>query len=210
MSSHRSRLADPRFDILHTRLQTLEENFGPIPEEDGVRVHAAVSLILREGAELEVLLIKRAEIDGDPWSGQMAFPGGRKDASDFSLLQTAMRETEEEVGLSLESEAVRLGRLAPTIPATHRLPPITIFPFVFGVPSKTQARVASSEVDETLWVPLSRLQSPGSESTVEIHYPDGSSRDFPCLRINGRVVWGLTYRILVGFFGILPSAQTYG
>ena len=206
MSNHRARLADPRFDTLHQSLLALEDEFGPIPEEDGVRVHAAVSLILREGEELEVLLIKRAEIEGDPWSGQMALPGGRKDPSDSSLLQTAMRETEEEVGLSLKSEAVSLGRLEPTIPATLRLPPITIFPFVFGVPPETHAEVASKEVDETLWVPLSLLQDPGSESTVEIHYPDGSSRDFPCFRIDGRVVWGLTYRILNGFFGILPTA----
>ena len=146
MSSHRSHLADPRFSKLQQLLQSLEGELGPIPNEDGVRVHAAVSLILREGKELEVLLIKRAEIEGDPWSGQMALPGGRKDASDSSLLQTAMRETEEEVGLSLESEAVPLGRLEPTIPATHRLPPITIFPFVFRVPQEAKARAASREV----------------------------------------------------------------
>jgi len=206
MSSQRSHLVDPRFSTLHQRLLALEEEFGPIPEEDGTRVHAAVSLILREGEELEVLLIKRAEIEGDPWSGQMALPGGRKDPSDPSLLQTAKRETEEEVGLSLESEATPLGRLEPTIPATHRLPPITIFPFVFGVPAGTGAQVSSREVDETLWVPLSLLQSPRSESTVEIQYPDSSSRTFPCLRIEDRVVWGLTYRILNGFFGILKTA----
>ena len=88
------------------------------------------------------------------------------------------------------------------VPATNRLPPITIFPFVFGVPDGTKAHVCSREVDETLWVPLSTLRDPSVVSTVEIHYRDRESRTFPCLRIEGRVIWGITYRILTGFLGL--------
>jgi hypothetical protein len=114
-----------------------------------------------------------------------------------------MRETEEEVSLSLGTHGTPFGRLQPTTPATTRLPPITIFPFVFGVPEGTEAHALSREVDEVLWVPLGVLNNPETSSTVEIHYGEGQSRTFPCWRLGERVIWGLTYRILSGFFDIL-------
>jgi 8-oxo-dGTP pyrophosphatase MutT (NUDIX family) len=207
MRSHVLSLADPRLSTLREELLSVEEGLQPIPADAGNRVHAAVSVVLREGAELELLLIKRAEAEGDPWSGQMALPGGRRDPSDLTLLHTAMRETLEETSVSLEENGVHLGRLEPMIPASTRLPPITIFPYVFGVSKGTEARVSSREVDEALWVPLVALQDPGATSTVEIHYGDNSSRVFPCLRLGDRVIWGLTYRILTGFFKILHATQ---
>lgn len=170
----------------------------PLPAQ-GERVHAAVSLVLRAGPALEVLLIRRAEAEGDPWSGHMALPGGRRDPRDDSLFHTAMRETLEETGVPLAKCATALGRLDPFIPATRRLPPISIFPFVFGVPGATGARAASPEVDEVLWTPLSYLQSPQAAGTVDIPFGD-VTRTFPCLRVEERVIWGLTYRILQDFF----------
>jgi len=170
----------------------------PIPTE-GERVQAAVSLILRAGPALEVLLIRRAEAEGDPWSGHMALPGGRRDPEDESLLHTAVRETLEETGVRLSETAAPLGRLDPLVPATRRLPPISIFPFVFGVPHGTRARAASGEVDEVLWTPLSHLRSREAAGTVDIPFGD-VTRTFPCLRVEERVIWGLTYRILLDFF----------
>jgi 8-oxo-dGTP pyrophosphatase MutT (NUDIX family) len=194
---------DPRLLSLQDLVFPLDGHSFQLPEDAEERAHAAVSLILRGEEELELLLIRRAVAEGDPWSGQMALPGGRRDASDPSLYHTAARETEEETGVSLETTGFPIGRLEPMTPATHRLPPILIFPFVFGVPSGTRAVVASREVDEVLWVPLSSFQQPEAQSTVGISYPDGTSRDFPCFRIEDRVVWGLTYRILTGFFRVL-------
>jgi 8-oxo-dGTP pyrophosphatase MutT (NUDIX family) len=207
MKSPKISLVDPRLSTLRDKLLSLEEEFAHIPQEAPERTHAAVSIVLREGCLLEVLLIKRAEAEGDPWSGQMAFPGGRRDPTDSDLLQTAIRETLEEVSLSLGDQGIHLGRLEPTVPATTRLPPITIFPYVFGVPEGTDAQVSSREVDEILWVPLAVLQDPGSTSTVEIHYGDNRTRTFPCLRVGDRVIWGLTYRILTGFFEILRTSE---
>jgi len=198
MRSRNLSQSDPRLSTLREELLSLEGGLEPIPAEAGNRTHAAVSVVLREGSELELLLIKRAEAVGDPWSGQMALPGGRRDPSDLSLLHTAMRETAEETSVSLKERGIHLGRLEPMIPASNRLPPITIFPYVFGVPKSTEARVSSREVD---------LQDPGATSTVEIHYGDDSSRMFPCLRLGNRVIWGLTYRILTGFFKILHATQ---
>jgi len=209
MRSPNVSLSDPRFSILREEILSLEKGLDPIPGPTADRTHAAVSVVLRDGGEWELLLIKRAVAEGDPWSGQMALPGGRRDPSDATLLQTAIRETEEETSVGLDERGVHLGRLEPMIPATTRLPPITIFPYVFGVPESTEALVSSREVDEVLWVPLATLQDPGASSTVEIHYGDNSSRVFPCLRVDDRVIWGLTYRILEGFFEILRSAGSF-
>jgi 8-oxo-dGTP pyrophosphatase MutT (NUDIX family) len=166
-------------------------------------VDAAVALILRPGSDLDLLLIRRAEMEGDPWSGQMALPGGRRDVSDEDLLHTALRETLEETGVRLDDHGVPLGSLEKTVPATRRLPPISIHPFVFGVPPGTTARVASREVDEVLWTPLALFQDPAALGEVAIHRAGGSQM-FPCFRVEGRVVWGLTYRIITGFLEKLP------
>lgn len=192
--------ADPRFARVQQAIPDLAAGSGAaISLEDG-RTQAAVSLVLRATPELEVLLIRRAEAEADPWSGHMALPGGRRDLRDESLLQTAMRETLEETGVRLREGAVALGRLDPLLPASRRLPPLAIFPFVFGVPADTQARAANLEVDEVLWVPLSHLGSPGAAGTVDIHLGD-IVKAFPCLRVDDRVIWGLTYRILQDFLG---------
>ena len=203
---------DPLFPLLR---EALPSPVGPAPpplipdqeEEEGI--DAAVSLILRAGPEVELLLIRRAEMTGDPWSGQMALPGGRRDSADPGLLQTAIRETLEETGVRLQEEGVPLGRLEKTAPATYRLPPISIHPFVFGVPPGTVARVASKEVNEVLWTPLALFQDPDASGEVDIPLGD-ESRIFPCYRVEDRVVWGLTYRIITGFLervGPLPPTR---
>ena len=152
--------ADPRFTSLGDVFNDPDDLRPPAFHETEGRIHAAVSLVLRGGPELEVLLIRRAESEGDPWSGHMALPGGRRDDSDTDLQATAIRETLEETGVCLAGSGVPLGSLPPLIPSTSRLPPISIFPFVFGVEPNTPAEVASPEVAEVLWASLSLLRSP--------------------------------------------------
>lgn len=193
---------DPRLALLQRSIPKLEDGHLNPLLDDEARVHAAVSLILRTGPDLDLLLIRRAEAEGDPWSGHMALPGGRRDPQDETLLHTAIRETQEETGLRLGDSGVALGPMSPLVPATRRLPPISIFPFVFGVPAGTPARAASPEVDEVLWTPVSYLQSTEASGTVDIPLGD-MNRTFPCLRVGHRVIWGLTYRILQEFFLML-------
>ena len=207
MQRQGKRTLDPRLLSIREELLSREAGLPPFPEPEKGRSHAAVCLILRERAELEVLMIRRAESEGDPWSGQMALPGGRRDPSDSSLLHTAVRETAEETSVALAVDGLHLGRLEEVTPATHRLPPISIFPFVFGVRPHTDARAASREVDDIYWIPLATLRNPGATGTVEIRYRDDTSKEFPCLRVEGRVIWGLTYRILTGFFSILEALE---
>jgi 8-oxo-dGTP pyrophosphatase MutT (NUDIX family) len=167
-------------------------------------LQAAVALVVRAGERLEVLLIKRAKREGDPWSGHMALPGGRRDATDASLLETAMRETREETGVPLEERGVHLGRLEEVRPMSARLPRLTVTPYVFGVPPDTPARVASGEVEAVHWVSIDLLRQPETRGEVEIPLP-GGARTFPCLRVADDVVWGLTYRILDEFLRRAPE-----
>ncbi len=187
----------PTFGVLPGLLE--DGSRMPPPPEKGERTRAAVSLILRPREETEVLLIRRAEAPGDPWSGQMALPGGRWEEGDRDLKATAIRETMEETALDLDAQCAALGTLSPLSPSTYRLPPLTIHPFVFGVPGDTPARVASREVAEVLWAPLGALAHPDAMGLVEIPLGD-ISREFPCIRFRERVIWGLTFRILTEFF----------
>jgi 8-oxo-dGTP pyrophosphatase MutT (NUDIX family) len=193
---------DPRLAGLQRALPDLAETDLNPATTPGNAVQAAVSLILRAGPDIELLLIRRAEAEGDPWSGHMALPGGRRDPLDESLLETAIRETLEETGLCLTESGVPFGPLAPLAPTNRRLPPISIFPFVFGVPEGTRAKAASPEVDEVLWAPVSYLRSEQASGTVEIPLGD-LTRLFPCLRVEERVIWGLTYNILQDFFRVI-------
>lgn len=166
----------------------------------GTLERAAVALILRASDSLEVLLIKRAVFENDPWSGHMALPGGREEQEDDSLTETARRETREETGLVLDPKAL-LGQLPAVSAQSARIPRFHISPFVFGVPGHAEAWVASREVDTLFWVPVSRLTDPSVRTTVRIPLV-GSTREFPALEIEGQTVWGLTYRILNRFLEV--------
>lgn len=205
MTPQNASALDPRLLAVREALSSLGKELEPVPNSVAGITHAAVSVILREGTELEILLIRRAEADGDPWSGHMAFPGGRRSPGDANLRQTAIRETWEETGIRLNETGRFLGRLEALSPSTFRLPPISIFPFVFSVPQDTEARVASVEVDEIVWSPLTTLLDPGARTTAPIDLGH-TTREFPCFRVEDRVVWGLTYRILTGFFELLHEA----
>lgn len=164
---------------------------------------AAVALVLCGPSDApEVLFIKRARRTGDPWSGQMAFPGGRFDPTDGSERETATRETREEVGLSLR-QGESLGRIddlrgRPTSPTGG----MVVSAHVFSLPSPP-AVVINAEVAEAFWFPLSHLCEP--ERQVEYRYPGRESMAFPGLIVGdpeSHVVWGLTYRFLEIFLEI--------
>ena len=190
-------IPDARLRRLVDRLSGQREHAHE-PEAPAGFTEAAVALVLRASAELDILLIKRAESERDPWSGHVALPGGRRDAEDVDLTQTAIRETSEETGVALSSSGWSLGRLARVLPSSPGLPPITITPYVFGVPENIEAEADSVEVDQVLWVPLPVLLDPKTRGTTTISLPKGPA-DFPCYRVEGHVVWGLTFRILTEF-----------
>ena len=158
---------------------------------------AAVSLVLLDGpAGAEILLIKRAERAGDPWSGQIAFPGGRQDPEDRDLLATAVRETREETGVELAA-AERLGVLDDLAPRAVTLPLVIVRPFVFALPRRP-VLTNNAEVQRAFWVALARLSEPAVQSQLTITLKDGV-RTFPAYRLGEDIIWGMTERILTPF-----------
>lgn len=162
---------------------------------------AAVALILVEqSGGLEALFIKRAVRAGDPWSGQVAFPGGRHDPEDDDLLATAIRETREETGVEL-SDAERLGVLDDLYPRTPTLPPVRVRPFVFALPGR-RPLVATVEVERAFWVPLAHIVEPSVRRDVKL-LVGGVERVFPAYNLGEDVIWGMTERILTPFLQLL-------
>lgn len=163
---------------------------------------AAVALVLVEGnAETELLFIERAVRAGDPWSGQIAFPGGRRDPIDTDLTATAIRETREETSVELQ-HAERLGTLDDLQPVSPLLPPVVVRPFVFALPTRPVIS-PSPEVREGFWVPLSALRTPGVYREVTVTPPGGTSFTVPAYLLGSRTIWGMTERILTPLLEML-------
>ena len=158
--------------------------------------------------DTELLLIRRAERRDDPWSGQMALPGGRKDPADVNVLDTAIRETFEEVGLRLEHDARLIGRL-PSVPAIARgrLVGMTVVPLVFHLTGDATLRT-NHEVAETLWVPLSGLSCGAWDTFVDYPVRGGAPvARLPAWSVDGRIVWGLTHRMIMTFLELLERTS---
>jgi 8-oxo-dGTP pyrophosphatase MutT (NUDIX family) len=151
---------------------------------------AAVAIVIdsnRDGGS--VLLIRRREREGDPWSGQIAFPGGHKSTNDETLLRTAIREGKEEVGIDLHEHEL-LGVLPQMYSRTRRIP---VSPFVFQLKKDVAIRL-NDEVAESFWVPLNELLRISS-TTSQVQVEQGK------LSVNSyiydeHVIWGLTFRII--------------
>ncbi len=160
------------------------------PPQKGLRF-AAVSIIVRDRQNPSVLLIKRAEHSGDPWSGQIAFPGGKTKAEDRTVRETAVRETFEEVGIDLAKAGDFLGYGGVTTTHTGTM---DVVPSVFVLRRGVEVR-PNQEVASFRWVDLEDFLSPFSESTYELDY-DGKTVQMPAYLVGDYMVWGLTYRIL--------------
>lgn len=175
---------------------------------DAVRSRAAVAIILKDGTDgLEALFIRRAEHPRDPWSGQVAFPGGRSEPGDADLEQTARRETLEEIGLDLAAAADLLGPLD-EVRAMARLRPmdLSIMPFVYRL-REAAPTALSPEVKSLHWLPLRALLDPASASTTEYVHEAATLR-FPSLDVGGLVIWGLTFRMFTNLAERLREAGT--
>ncbi len=172
---------------------------GGRPElmETRARRRAAVALLLRErGLGLEILVIKRAENEYDPWSGHMALPGGGQEPSDESVYDTARRETLEEVGIDLAAGRY-LGRLDDVGPRS--MPGQLIISAVVVTMDAEPGPLDEREVVEAFWVPVDRLV----EETVEIPDFPGS---WPAFTYKDHyVIWGLTHRILTQLWSLIPG-----
>jgi 8-oxo-dGTP pyrophosphatase MutT (NUDIX family) len=175
-------------------------------EDDGSRRLAAIALVLRPGsvADPELLMIKRAEAEGDPWSGHVACPGGRMEPGDHDLEQTAIRETWEETGVDLARDGHVLGSLDDISPRSPTLPPIIVRPFVAVVKPEIEI-VQSSEVAEAFWVPLAALRERAAWGTAMVAVRGYGDRQVTAFRHGAYTVWGLTERVLRQFLQYLDG-----
>ena len=173
------------------------------PLQEGTR-QAAVSVVLKGGHDsTDALFILRAEKEGDPWSGQMAFPGGHLDATDESLRQAAERETLEELGLDLTLAGRFIGQID-SVKANPRGRNINmvVTPFVYELVDEAVALVPNHEVAEVHWGSLNDMHSGLSHTRSEFTI-QGRKFQASGYGVGGEIVWGLTYRMLDHLFILL-------
>lgn len=175
----------------------LRERPGRMIPPQGNERYAAVAAVFRAGSDdhPELLMIKRAEHETDPWSGHVALPGGRMDPRDRDLEQTAARETWEETGIDIVRDGYFLGRLDDLAPRTPVLPPLVIRPFVAVVPSNVTI-VANPEVADAFWVPIAALRERAAWGLGMVDIRDVGQREVDVFRHQDYTVWGLTERVL--------------
>jgi 8-oxo-dGTP pyrophosphatase MutT (NUDIX family) len=161
---------------------------------------AAVALVLRQSdSGLDALFIRRAEHPDDPWSGHIGLPGGRAESRDQGLVHTAIRETEEEIGLSLATDRDLLGALDETrAVARAKSIDLKIAPFVFAAPEAPDQLILSGEVAAAHWVPLLALFDAAHTASVTMRH-GGQDLRFPAIEVHGLTIWGLTLRMLRNF-----------
>ncbi len=185
----------PRREL--ARIEERVRAHRPARFEGEPAARAAVAIVLAPAdRDLDVLLIERAKRARDPWSGHMAFPGGRRDRSDPDLVTTAVRETREEVGIDLSRHGRLLGPLdeLQALAGGHPLD-LVITPFLFGLEHPLGPAIDPREVAAALWVPLGRFRDGRSRATTSFAR-GGVRAELPAFRIEGHTVWGLTYRMI--------------
>ena len=193
-------LAHP--DIVKLR-SALESHSGVRADNDeGVR-RAAVALIIRAGdnGAPELLFIKRSEYPADPWSGQVAFPGGREEAADPTLADTAIRETREETGIDLIRDGTVIGTLDDLRPNTVKLPAVIVRPYVVLL-NRFEPLVLSDEVALAFWIPLEAFKDAPAWRDTDV-LARGVQMNRRAFHHQGQVIWGMTERILAQLLALL-------
>ena len=176
-------------------------------ELDGTPARAAVAMVLEpRDDDVYLLFIQRAERAGDPWSGQMAFPGGFWSSLDPHLAETARRETLEEIGLDLAASAAPIARLDDIQGvARGRELPLVITPFLFELRQPVELRL-NHEVQGTIWVPLGHLREDANVGAIDWSGPGADAPiRLPAYRYEGRTIWGLTFRMVRNFVDLLRA-----
>lgn len=167
---------------------------------------AAVTLLLAPAPEashvVEALFVVRAAVEGDPWSGHVALPGGREEATDADLLDTARRELREETEIELPRDAY-VGRLDDLHPRSAHLPSIAVSSFVARVDERPDLQ-ENYELAGHVWIPLAELAAPGRRSRLE--RPEPVPRVFETIEYAGVIIWGLTLAIVDDFLRRVGSA----
>jgi 8-oxo-dGTP pyrophosphatase MutT (NUDIX family) len=166
---------------------------------------AAVAMVQAHVPRKSILLIRRAEREGDSWSGHWSFPGGWRQASDRDPLSAAIRELEEECGVLLARE--QMDRALPHTLARRKVGRfVLVAPFVFRVLEEFATVLNPHEAVDALWVPVSLLLDRGRHALRPV---PGRPPEllFPSVDLNGLPLWGFTYRLITDWLELGPPLQ---
>jgi len=187
--------------MLETLRQALAGQLEPFPS-DSKKARGAVGVLIKEeGDDLWLLMIKRRENPRDPWSGQMAFPGGHADLQDRTLFDTVAREAVEEVGIDIRKQEF-LGCLSNLQPKNA---PMVVSPFVFVVHEKVDP-TTSGEAQEVLWIPMCFLLNPKNVSSITVQV-GREQVSTGCYRYSDHIIWGLSFRIIQEIMSKITSSR---
>lgn len=181
-----------------------------LPRPEHIRSRAAVALALAGAPDaLHLAFIRRTVRDDDPWSGQMALPGGRADSDDETSVAIAIRETWEEVGVRITPD-LQIGALSDQEmrPRGHLLGILTPRIFYLG-PDLPPFTVDPQEVADAYWIPLAHLFDP-SQITTLVWEHEGHPYEFTGIGWQKQVIWGLTYRVLQDFAELIEHPLPHG
>lgn len=183
---------------------------GRLPVEEALKLsgkdpfNGAVMAILNPLSENNwgLVYIKRPDYDGTH-GGQMAFPGGKQDKEDDSLLETAKRETIEEIGIPSEKYEL-IGALSPLfIPPSNFL----VHPFLAMAKEPLRFRLDEREVEYVWQVPVKELLLESSVSVSDFKTSYGIIKNYPCYRFGNHIVWGATAMITAEIRAILKATS---
>ena len=193
----------PSFQEVIDSLSVVASPVDPVPSK-----RAAVAITVRSGVSgPEILMIQRAVRQGDPWSGHMGFPGGRKEESDASDMACAKRETREEIGFDLDIHGELVCQLSDVNTGWRAdRPEMLVAPFVFKVGS-TPVFELNHEVDDTLWVPLSFLLNDANRSRHQWDWR-GEVLESDAFTFDDRLIWGLSLMMIDELLQIIADRES--
>jgi 8-oxo-dGTP pyrophosphatase MutT (NUDIX family) len=185
---------------LESRLLTFAKDEADFEPRAG---RAAVAIMVREGLDAtEMLMIRRATREGDPWSGHMGFPGGRRDPGDPCNFSCALRETEEEIGVDLGQWGTRLGELSDVNTGWRAdRPEMLVTPFVFRV-AELPVLTPNHEVDDVVWVPLHFLMDHRNREPLAWEWK-GQKMETDSYLYDSYRIWGLSLMMIDEMIGML-------
>ena len=193
----------PSFQDVINRLSVVEAPAEPLPSK-----RAAVAISLRSGVSgPEILMIQRAVREGDPWSGHMGFPGGRKDTSDVTDVACAKRETREEISFDLDTHGELVCQLSDVNTGWRAdRPEMLVAPFIFKVDS-TPSFELNHEVDDTLWIPLNFLLDDANRGRHQWDWR-GEVLESDAFTYDGRLIWGLSLMMIDELLEIIGGRES--